>query len=61
MANTSNLYRGHTIEKSGHGKRTQFTTTINEKPYSTATLPLMKTNIDTWIDEGVEPDESLQS
>jgi hypothetical protein len=57
MANSSNLYRGHTIEKVGHGKRTVFTTTINEKPCSAPTLSLIKATIDTWINEGVEPSE----
>jgi ribosomal protein S16 len=58
MANSSNLYRGHTIEKVGHGKRTVFQTIINDKPCSALTLPLVKASIDTWIDEGVEPSEA---
>ena len=53
-----NTYRGHTIEKAGHGKRTLFTTTINEKSWSTTTLSLAKAGIDAWIDGGEEP-ESL--
>ena len=56
MANSSNTYRGHTIEKAGHGKRTLFTTTINEKSWSTTTLSLAKAGIDTWIDGGEEPE-----
>ena len=58
MANSSTLYRGHTIEKVGHGKRIVFTTTINEKSWSAATLSLAKAGIDAWIDGGEEP-ESL--
>ncbi len=53
--NTSSLYRGHAIERVGHGKRALFTTTINEKPCSALTLALMKSNIDAWIDAGEEP------
>jgi hypothetical protein len=55
MPKAANLYRGHTIEKVGHGKRTVFQTTINEKSYSALTLTLIKADIDAWIDGGEEP------
>jgi hypothetical protein len=55
MANSSTLYRGHTIERVGHGKKTVFKTTINEKSCSALTLTLIKADIDTWIDAGEEP------
>jgi hypothetical protein len=56
MKNASTLYRGHNIERVGHGKRVTFTTEINEKPWSAATLTLAKAGIDAWIDAGVEPE-----
>jgi hypothetical protein len=56
MKNTATLYRGHSIERLGHGKRVTFATQINEKPWSTTTLTLAKAGIDAWIDGGVEPE-----
>jgi hypothetical protein len=55
MTNSSSLYRGHVIERVGHGKRAVFRTTINEKPWSALTLSLVKAGIDAWIDAGEEP------
>jgi hypothetical protein len=55
MTNSSSLYRGHVIERVGHGKRAVFRTTINEKPWSALTLALVKAGIDAWIDAGEEP------
>jgi hypothetical protein len=49
------VYRGHPIEKVGHGKRSVFKTIINEKEWSAITESEVKTAIDVWIDEGVEP------
>ncbi|MEC4817370.1 MAG: hypothetical protein SAK29_29470 [Scytonema sp. PMC 1069.18] len=49
------VYRGHPIEKVGHGKRAVFRTIINEKEWSAITELEVKAAIDTWIDEGVEP------
>ena len=54
----SNQYRGHPIDKVGHGKKAAFQTTINEKEWSAATESLVKMGIDAWIDQGVEPEES---
>jgi len=51
----NNVYRGHTIEKVGHGKRAVFKTIINEKEWSAVTESEVKTAIDAWIDEGIEP------
>lgn len=51
----NNVYRGHTIERVGHGKRAVFQTIINEKEWSAATEFAVKTAIDVWIDQGVEP------
>ncbi|MDF5720250.1 MAG: hypothetical protein PUP91_07145 [Rhizonema sp. PD37] len=51
----NNVYRGHQIEKVGHGKRAVFRTTINEKEWSAITESEVKAVIDVWIDEGVEP------
>jgi hypothetical protein len=51
----NNVYRGHAIEKVGHGKRAVFQTTINEKLWSATTEAQVKAGIDVWIDEGVEP------
>jgi hypothetical protein len=56
MKNTATLYRGHNIERVGHGKRVTFTTEINEKPWSATTLTLAKAGVDAWIDGGVEPE-----
>ncbi|KYC37539.1 hypothetical protein WA1_48190 [Scytonema hofmannii PCC 7110] len=50
------VYRGHAIAKVGHGKRAVFRTTINEKEWSAITESEVKTAIDVWIDEGVEPE-----
>ena len=55
MIKPTNLYRGHVIEKVGHGKRAVFKTTINEKEWSSVTELEVKTAIDVWIDEGIEP------
>ncbi|BAB78265.1 hypothetical protein ACN23B_27870 (plasmid) [Anabaena sp. FACHB-709] len=55
MIKSKNLYRGHSIEKVGHGKRAVFKTTINEKEWCAVTELNVKTAIDTWIDEGIEP------
>ncbi len=56
MAKTkNNVYRGHAIEKVGHGKRIVFETIINEKQWSAVTEIEVKTAIDVWIDEGIEP------
>ena len=55
----NNTYRGHLIEKVGHGKRAVFQTIINEKEWSAVTEKEVKAAIDVWIDEGVEP-ESLE-
>ncbi len=38
-----------------------FQTTINEKEWSAATEKLVRAGIDTWIDQGVEPEESEES
>ena len=54
---SNNQYRGHSIEKAGHGKRAVFKTTINEKEWSAVTEAEVKRAIDAWIDEGVEPEE----
>jgi hypothetical protein len=51
------VYRGHPIEKVGHGKRSVFRTIINEKEWSAITESEVKTAIDVWIDEGVEPQQ----
>ncbi|MEA5571962.1 hypothetical protein [Calothrix sp. UHCC 0171] len=51
----NNVYRGHPIERVGHGKRAVFKTTINEKEWSATTELEVKTAIDVWIDEGIEP------
>jgi hypothetical protein len=51
----NNVYRGHAIEKVGHGKRAAFKTIINEKEWSTVTELEVKRAIDVWIDEGIEP------
>jgi hypothetical protein len=55
MTNSSSLYRGHVIERVGHGKRAVFRTTINDKLWSALTLSLVKAGIDAWIDAGEEP------
>jgi len=55
MVKPTNLYRGHAVEKVGHGKRAVFTTIINEKQWSALTQSEVKTGIDAWIDEGIEP------
>ncbi|MEH1945325.1 MAG: hypothetical protein V7L01_34635 [Nostoc sp.] len=55
MVKPKNVYRGHSMEKVGHGKRAVFKTTINEKEWSSVTELEVKTAIDAWIDEGVEP------
>ncbi|BAZ13122.1 hypothetical protein NIES4071_49610 [Calothrix sp. NIES-4071] len=54
---SNNLYRGHSIEKVGHGKRAVFQTTINEKQWSAVTETEVKRAIDAWIDEGIEPED----
>ncbi|NJL63560.1 MAG: hypothetical protein HC903_19160 [Methylacidiphilales bacterium] len=51
----NNVHRGYLIEKIGHGKRAVFKTIINEKECSTIIESELKTAIDVWIDEGVEP------
>ncbi|WP_375507243.1 hypothetical protein [uncultured Nostoc sp.] len=43
------------MEKVGHGKRAVFKTTINEKEWSAVTELEVKTPIDAWIDQGIEP------
>jgi hypothetical protein len=58
MKNTSNLYRGHTIDHIGHGKRALFRTTINDKPHETQTLSTIKADIDRWIDAGEAPESA---
>ena len=55
MIKPKNLYRGHSMEKVGHGKRAVFKTTINEKEWSAVTELEVKTAIDAWIDQGIEP------
>jgi hypothetical protein len=55
MVKPNNLYRGHVIERVGHGKRAVFRTIINEKEWSAPTEREVKTGIDVWIDQGVEP------
>ncbi|MBD2248557.1 hypothetical protein [Nostoc sp. FACHB-888] len=55
MVKPKNVYRGHSMEKVGHGKRTVFKTTINEKEWSAVTELEVKTAIDAWIDQGIEP------
>lgn len=57
MVKPNNLYRGHTIEKVGHGKRAVFQTTLNEKQWSAVTESEVKRAIDAWIDQGVEPED----
>ncbi len=57
MVKPKNQYRGHTIEKVGHGKRAVFQTTLNEKQWSAVTESEVKRAIDAWIDQGVEPDD----
>lgn len=56
MAKAGYTYRGHSIERVGHGKKALFKTTINEKEWSALTESLVKAGIDTWIDQGVEPE-----
>jgi hypothetical protein len=51
-----NVYRGHPVERVGHGKKAVFQTTLNEKEWSTTTESLLKAAIDAWIDQGVEPE-----
>lgn len=58
MAKSAYTYRGHSIERIGHGKKALFQTTINEKEWSAATENLVKVGIDTWIDQGIEPKRS---
>jgi hypothetical protein len=55
MIKPKNVYRGHPMEKVGHGKRAVFKTTINEKEWSAVTELEVKTAIDAWIDQGIEP------
>lgn len=57
MVKPNNQYRGHTIEKVGHGKRAVFQTTLNEKQWSAVTESEVKRAIDAWIDQGVEPED----
>ena len=57
MVKPNTVYRGHTIERVGHGKRAVFKTTINEKEWSAITESEVKRAIDAWIDQGVEPDD----
>ncbi|MCC5653326.1 hypothetical protein LC609_26740 [Nostoc sp. XA013] len=45
MIKPKNLYRGHSMEKVGHGKRALFKTTINEKEWSAVTELEVKTAI----------------
>jgi hypothetical protein len=52
----NNTYRGHPIEKVGHGKRAVFQTTINEKQWAAVTESAVKAAIDVWIDQGIEPE-----
>jgi hypothetical protein len=61
MPKSASTYRGHSIERLGHGKKTLFQTTINEKEWSATTEKLVKAGIDVWIDQGVEPEESEAS
>jgi hypothetical protein len=51
----NNVHRGHPIERVGHGKRAVFKTIINEKECSTVIESELKTAIDVWIDQGIEP------
>ncbi len=51
----NSTYRGHAIERVGHGKRAVFKTIINEKEWSAANESEVRTAIDVWIDEGIEP------
>jgi hypothetical protein len=55
MVKPKSLYRKHAIEKVGQGKKAVFKTTINEKEWSALTESEVKTSIDAWIDQGVEP------
>ena len=57
MLKSNNLYRRHSIEKVGHGKRAVFQTTINDKGWSAVTESEVKRAIDAWIDQGIEPDD----
>ncbi len=56
MIKPNTLYRKHTIERVGHGKKAVFRTTINDKEWSALTESEVKRTIDAWIDEGVEPE-----
>jgi hypothetical protein len=55
MTKSKNLYRGHSIERVGHGKKAVFQTVIDEKEWSAVTAAQVKTGIDDWIDRGVAP------
>ncbi|MBO3461430.1 hypothetical protein G7B40_022745 [Aetokthonos hydrillicola Thurmond2011] len=57
MIQPKNVYRGHTIEKVGYGKRSVFMTIINEKEWSDITQLKVKAAIDVWIDQGIEPQQ----
>lgn len=52
----NNVYRGYQITKFGRGKKLVFQTIINEKEWSTMIESDLKTAIDAWIDEGIEPE-----
>lgn len=60
MVKQNNTYRKHTIEKVGHGKRALFKTSINEKDFFAVTESEVKRAVDTWIDEGVEPEDQTE-
>jgi hypothetical protein len=51
----NNVYRGYLITKFGSGKKLVVQTIINEKEWSTMIESDLKTAIDAWIDEGIEP------
>jgi hypothetical protein len=55
MTKSKNLYRGHSIERIGHGKKAVFQTVIDEKEWSAVTEAQVKTGIDDWIDRGIAP------
>ncbi len=54
----NNVYRGHVIEKIGHGKRVVYQIVLNEKEWSAVTEVEVKAAIDVWIDQGIEPESS---
>jgi hypothetical protein len=51
----NNVYRGCLITKFGRGKKVVFQTIINDREWSSMIESDLKTAIDAWIDEGIEP------